>query len=63
MIILSHIAYPSLIFMILANLLGIEYSISHLMILIVFSMLPDIDLLFHLFVKKENYDIDIFKVI
>lgn len=56
MIILSHIAYPSLIFMIIASLFGIDYSLSHLMILITFSLLPDIDLLFHLFIKKENYD-------
>ncbi|MFH0868295.1 MAG: metal-dependent hydrolase [Candidatus Woesearchaeota archaeon] len=43
MFITAHIAYPTLIFMLIANLFNINYSSTHILILIFFSILPDLD--------------------
>jgi len=54
MIVLGHIAYPTLTFMLLAKLLNIYYTSSDLMLLMIFSFLPDIDLLIHYVAKNGN---------
>lgn len=56
MTILSHASYPSLLFIIITRLLYIQYSLSDLLILIFFSILPDIDFLFYKFIKRKKYD-------
>lgn len=56
MIILSHISYPTLLFVLLAKWLNLDYSVYHLAILILFSVFPDIDFLYHKFVKNGKYD-------
>lgn len=53
---LSHASYPSLLFIAVAKLLNIQYSLLDLLILIFFSILPDIDFLFYKFIKKKKYD-------
>ena len=56
MIVLGHISYPSLAFIIFAKILGIEYSMPHLLLLMLFSILPDMDFFFHALVRKGKYD-------
>lgn len=56
MIALGHVSYPTLAFIIFAELLGIEYTTSHLLLLMVFSILPDMDFFFHTLVRKRKYD-------
>ncbi|MBU1906504.1 MAG: metal-dependent hydrolase [Candidatus Omnitrophica bacterium] len=58
MTILSHAAFPSLLFIIAAKLLHIQYFLSDVLILIFFSILPDFDFLFHRFIKKRKYDLN-----
>lgn len=53
---LGHISCPSLIFILIARLFHIQYSWSDLLILVFFSILPDIDFLFYKFVKKKSFD-------
>jgi membrane-bound metal-dependent hydrolase YbcI (DUF457 family) len=60
MILNSHFAYPVLLFVLIAKLFGITYSAYHLVIVILFALLPDIDFFYHGLVKKGKYD-DTFK--
>ena len=55
---LSHTSYPSLLFIIIARLMDIQYALFDILILIFFSLLPDLDFLFHKFVKKKKFDLD-----
>lgn len=47
MILLSHLSYPFLGFLLLAKLFGIGYSSKELLLLMVFSILPDLDFFYH----------------
>ncbi|MFC1728408.1 metal-dependent hydrolase [Nanoarchaeota archaeon] len=53
---MSHMSYPALLFVIISKLFGITYSISDLLILILFAALPDFDFLFHRLVKRGKFD-------
>lgn len=52
----SHISYPTLLFVTAAEVSHIEYSLSDLLILIFFSILPDLDFLFHKLIKGKGFD-------
>ena len=47
MILLSHLSYPVLAFLLLAKLFGISYSNADLVLLMAFSVLPDLDFFYH----------------
>lgn len=52
---LSHLSYPFLFFVLIANIFRIDYSFSDLLILMFFSALPDSDvLIFAIFNKKHK---------
>ena len=56
MTVLSHASYPSLLFIIVAKLFDIQFSLFDLLILVFFSILPDLDFLFHKFIKRQKYN-------
>jgi hypothetical protein len=56
MIILSHISYPALLFIIIAQLFSIHYSLFDILILIFFSTLPDLDFVFSKLFMGRKYD-------
>lgn len=51
---LSHLSYPSLLFIFVSHLLGIEYSFFQLSALAFGSVFPDLDLFFFSFLKKKK---------
>jgi len=59
MIILSHIAYPTLFFITIAKLFNIEYSLTHLLVLMFFSMYPDLDYFFHALISKKKISFNV----
>lgn len=58
MIFLAHAAYPALLFAIFAKFSSTTYSLFDFLILIFFSILPDLDFLFYKIFKKGKYDSD-----
>ncbi len=56
MFIIGHIAYPALFFIIIAKLFHIEYSFSHLLILMFSAAYPDLDYIFNWIVRKGKFD-------
>jgi len=53
MFILGHISFPSLIFIAIAEIFRIEYTSLHIILLTIFSVLPDIDMIY-LFIKSRR---------
>lgn len=56
MIPLGHISYPTLVFMLFAYVFKIGYSFSDIMLLIFFSMLPDLDIVVHYILNSGKID-------
>ena len=56
MIILSHVTYPSLSYILASKLFNLQYSFFYFSTLIISSVLPDFDFLFHKLVKKGKFD-------
>jgi hypothetical protein len=46
MFILGHLSFPSIIFIAVAEIFGIEYTYLHIILLMLFSVLPDIDIVY-----------------
>lgn len=58
MIPLAHLSYPTLLFVLFAEIFGWGYSFYHLVVVMVGSVLPDLDLFFFsLFSKKRRFSL------
>jgi len=52
----SHASYPTLIFIAAETLISSQYSLQDLLILIFFSIFPDLDFIFYKFIKKGSFN-------
>lgn len=54
---LAHISYPALLFIILAEIFGVPYVSSDILLIVIFSVIIDFDFFYFIFVKNGNYKI------
>ena len=51
---LAHLSFPYIILVIVSYLLGINITGEHIILLLIFSVLPDFDLVVHFIIKKTK---------